>query len=74
MLPQLLFGASASMLGCVYGCQAQRTAISAVCCRVGCALVPSDCCAVVSGEQRTVLSSVLVGQSYDLVVMDGSSF
>ena len=30
---------------------AQR-AVSAVCCHVGCALVPSDCCAVVPGEQR----------------------
>ena len=38
MLSELLFSASASMLGCVYLCQAQRS-VSAVRCRVGCALV-----------------------------------
>ena len=51
------FGASASMLGCVYRCQAQRTAISAVCCRMGCALVPSDCCAGVPGVGRPIVRS-----------------
>ena len=57
MLPQLLFGASASMLGCVHRCQAQRTAISAVCRRVGCALVPSDCCAGVPVVGRPIVLS-----------------
>ena len=61
------------MLGCVYPpCQAQRTAISQCCVlRVGSALVPSARCAVAPGV--TTLSSMLVGQSYDLVVIDGRS-
>ena len=62
MLPQLPFSAPASRLGCVYRCQkhsAQR-AVSAVCCRVGCALVPL----IVAP-----LCLVLVGQSYELVVI-----
>ena len=42
-------------VGCVYRCQAQRTAISTVCCRVGCALVSSDWVAGVPGVARPIV-------------------